>query len=348
MSIIRLQGEQEKQDGIYYEVDSQTEALGSGGMGIVYPAARVDAQGVRRPAAVKFLFDDLPSTVILRAKQEASIQIKNDNLVEMFGFIQISNVLENGQIVNRYHVASELLHGVMLFDLLRGVTTDKNGQPIAFAQELRDKMQNQRQAFALFIVRNVLSGVMALHDMGYVHRDIDPSNIMITDDGKVKLIDFGIVKSLREQGPQLSQTGQFLGKPGYAAPEIVKGYVADHNVTTDIYSIGIMLFELVTGHLPFTGETEEVIEKQKTQMVPLEEIKNKEVAAVIRKATAKKQSERFQSAAEFRVAIEHILSGKTSHTEVIETKKPMDFDWKLIAIASGIGVLLGLIFGLVL
>lgn len=319
---MRLQGAAERAVGIYYEVETTSEPLGSGGMGTVFPATRVEASGQKQAAAVKFLFADLPPTVITRAKQEASIQIKNDNLVEMFGFIQIDQQDEQGQIISRYHVASELLQGVMLFDLLRGKTTDKFGCPVAYAQELFQLMQIDREKFALTVVKSVLSGIMALHDAGYVHRDIDPSNIMVTSNGKIKVIDFGIVKNINDQSPQLSMVGQFLGKPAYAAPEIVNGWVHDQDRTTDIYSIGIMLYELATGHLPFTGTSDDVIEKQKNEPLPVAEIKNRDLAKVLQKATAKKQSARYQSAAEFRVDIEHIMTGIPITLSISVTSKP--------------------------
>lgn len=309
MSIIKLQGTAEFADGIYYEVETSAEPLGSGGMGTVYLASRVDALGHRRPAAVKFLFSDLPPTVIDRARQEASVRVKNDNLVEMFGFIQIDQTDEQGVTMSRYHVASELLHGVMLYDLLRGKTTDKDGNEIAYAQELVRLMESDREKFALTVVKSILSGVMALHDAGYVHRDIDPSNIMITSDRKIKLIDFGLVKNFNDQSPQLSVVGQIIGKPAYAAPETVCGWIDDQNPSTDIYSVGILMYELAMGKLPFTGTSVEVIEQQKNAPLPVSEIKNQDLVKVLLKSTAKKQSARYQSAAEFRVDVEHIISG---------------------------------------
>lgn len=355
MSVLKLQGTNEAAQGVYYEVDTDSEPLGGGGMGSVFPGYRVDAFGVRREAAIKFLFDDLPATVIERAKQEASIQIKNDNLLEMFGFIQIDQVLDNGKQITRYHVASELLHGVMLFDLLRGVTHDKQGVSIDYAKELYQLMQSDRRLFALTITRNVLSGIMALHDAGFAHRDIDPSNIMVTADRKIKVIDFGIVKNLNVQSPQLSIVGQFLGKPSYAAPEIVNGWVHDQNQTTDIYAIGIMFFELLTGHLPFVGSSDEVIEKQKNEMLPLSEIREKDLTYVLRKATSKRQASRYQSVSEMRVDIEHLLAGTPitlatviNNNDSNSTKHlnmPAWLGWVLIV---AIGIIVGVVLSLLL
>lgn len=312
MSVIKLQSPNEEKNHIYYLVDTSIEPLGVGGMGQVFRAIRVQENtGVRTDVAIKFLFDDLPEHAIERARREASIQIHNENLVEMFGFMQIDEVGENGKLYEHYHVVSELLHGVMLYDLLNGKVTDKNGKNIAFAQELYQMYMDNRSAFALMIVKNVLSGIMALHDKGYVHRDLDPSNIMITSDRKIKVIDFGIAKqinSLCTQDKQLTSAGAFIGKASYAAPELVLGDVANQNETTDIYAIGIMLFQLMAGKLPFEGPSHEVLKLHLNGKLPLNEIKDKNIRKIIDKATQKKQVARFQSAAEFRVAIERISS----------------------------------------
>ena len=106
---------------------------------------------------------------------------------------------------------------------------------------------------------------MALHDKGYIHRDLDPSNIMITSDRKIKIIDYGIAKqlsTLTTQDQQLTTAGQFMGKATYASPELVVGDVVHQNETTDIYAIGIMLFQFIVGHVPFEGATHEVLEMQ--------------------------------------------------------------------------------------
>lgn len=95
-----------------------------------------------------------------------------------------------------------------------------------------------------------------MHDKGYIHRDLDPSNIMITSDRKIKIIDYGIAKqlsTLTTQDQQLTTAGQFMGKATYASPELVVGDVVHQNETTDIYDIGIMLFQFIVGHVPLRG-----------------------------------------------------------------------------------------------
>ena len=306
MSLIFIQGEEEKNRNIHYEVDPKLPSLGEGGMGQVLRGVMVNEKnGVRQDVAIKFLFEDLPVHAIERAKREASIQIHNENLVEMFGFIEVVD----GNGTKRYHVVSELLQGVMLFDLLNGKTTDKYGNEIEFAQELFQQYQNDKFSFAVFIVKNILSGLMALHDKGYIHRDLDPSNIMITHDKKVKIIDFGIAKqlnSLNTQDQQLTSTGQFVGKAAYAAPELVLGDVRSQDKSTDIYAVGIMLYQFIVGSLPFEGTMAELIKKQINEKLPLKNVPYKAIRRIIEKATTKKQADRYQSASEMRVDLEHL------------------------------------------
>lgn len=314
MPIIRLQGPAEQQAGIYYQVDTDVPALGAGGMGQVYRGVRVDTRtGDRRPVAIKFLFEDLPANAIERSRREASIRIQSENLVEMYGFIEVPDP-QTG--VTHYHVVSELLEGVMLYDLLEsGTFTDKLGREVPLAKELAQLRQSHPQEFATTIVKSVLSGVMAMHDRGFIHRDIDPSNIMITTEGRIKLIDYGIAKQIRgvRQEASLTSTGNFMGKAAYAAPELVTGDVPHQNETTDIYAIGIMLFQLLTGHLPFDGASHEILEKQMKKPLPLKEISNSNMRNVVDHATRKHQGERYLSAAEFRVDIERAERGqKTS------------------------------------
>lgn len=347
MAIIKIQGAEEKKQHVHYIVDTSAKPLGVGGMGQVFQGQRVEElTGVTIDVAVKFLFDDLGDAAIERSRREAAIQIDSENLVKMYGFIQIDEQTPTG-VHPRYHVVSELLRGVMLLDLLNGKLTDSNGNEVPFARELYDVYQADRYDFAIYIVKSMLSGLMALHDKGFIHRDIDPSNIMITADRKVKIIDFGISKQLNSLSSdrQLTSAGQFMGKAAYAAPELVLGDVAHQNETTDIYAIGIVLFELVTGHLPFEGATNDILNMQLKEKMPLKQVASNQLRKVIAKATEKKQADRYQSAAEFRVSIEQIERTRTrSDIKVDITPAPSLLDRlrskKVIAAAAVVGVLL--------
>lgn len=309
-NIVKIQGAQERAAGIYYEVDCAAAPIGVGGMGRVYRGIRVEeSTGVRRPVAVKFLYSDLPESMLKRVRREASIQIHNENLILMQGMVSVPATGPDGKTTMRLHVVSELLHGVMLHSLLQGVTTDTEGKEIAYAKELLQLYKADPQKFAILIVKNILSGIMALHDRGYIHRDIDPSNIMITSDHKIKLIDFGIVREIGKPETEAAghtRTGTFIGKAAYAAPELVLGDVENQNETTDIYALGIVLFELATGHKPFTGADQDVLHAQRFEPLPLDEIADSRLRNIIAKATEKSQARRYLSAAEFRVALEQM------------------------------------------
>lgn len=349
MSIIKLQGEQERRDQISYEVDPSDKPLGVGGMGQVFKGIRIDHKtGTRQPVAIKFLFEDLTQGLIERARREASIQINSENLVKMYGFIEVKDA---GGVMH-YHVVSELLEGVMLADLLNGKTTDNSGNEIPYAKELYNRSQVDREGFAALIVKKVLSGIMAMHDKHYIHRDIDPSNIMVTADGNVKLIDYGIakqIKTINTQDRALTSTGQFMGKAAYAAPELVTGDIPHQNETTDIYAIGIMLYQLLTGKLPFDGADHEVLQMQMRSKPNLRLIPNKELRKVVEKATAKRQSDRYISASEFRVDLErnerHLKTN--SGSPAISIKSIWTGKGKVLGLSAGVALLVAVVLGLI-
>lgn len=324
MSIVKLQGEQEKQQGIYYEFDNAQRPLGEGGMGKVFRGRQVNViTNTTRDVAIKFMFASLPPNVIKRAEDEANIRIHNENLVEMMGFLTTEDKNPNGSTMVRYHVVSELLIGVSLSDLMQGIVTDQNGQPMPYAQNLYKLYNSSPEQFAVLIIKKLLSGIMALHDAGYIHRDIDPSNIMITRDEKIKLIDFGIAKKvdgLKTHDRNLTTAGQFMGKPQYAAPELIVGDLKNQNKPTDIYAIGVLLFQLITGHMPFEGPSNVVLNAHLHSKMPLKQIKDSQLRRVLERATEKDCTKRYQSAAEFRADLDSYGSDNNSSDRNYKSK----------------------------
>lgn len=282
--------------------------IGEGGMGVVYRGKRVDENnGIKTEVAIKVLHDGLSDEIYARAQREASIQIKHTNLIEMYGLISDFETDKFGIRRTRHYVISELLHGVDLSDLLNGKFDNSDGSENSYAKALYSKYIKNRKEAAIEIIRSISSGVLALHDAGYIHRDIDPSNIMVTDDGAIKLIDFGIAKNINTLDTRdrlTTSAGKFMGKAEYASPELVLGDVRNHNYTTDIYALGILLFRLIVGKLPFTGPQYEVQQKQLKSKVPTRQIEDVALAKVVKKATEKTQSSRYSTVAEFRVAID--------------------------------------------
>ena len=311
MNIIRLQGNTEKRIGIYYEYDVDSTPLGEGGMGRVFKGYRVvERTGERMPVAIKAIYENIPERVVERARREANIQLDNDNLIRMYGFVETVTQLEGDTKCKvHYHVIMELLIGVTLEDIMNGVTSDQNGMQIPFAAEIYSQYTQNRDAAVVRIMKSILSGLMALHDNGFIHRDIDPSNIMLTIDGKIKLIDFGICKqivSLESLDKALTATGVFMGKVNYAAPELVLGDVRSQNYTTDIYALGVLLYQLCTGHLPFTGTDQDILSANLRKSLPMGDVRRSDFKKIIRKATEKVQSKRYASVAELRVDLERI------------------------------------------
>ncbi|MBR6648305.1 MAG: serine/threonine protein kinase [Bacteroidaceae bacterium] len=315
MNIIRLQGNEEKQNSIYYEYDVDAKPLGEGGMGRVFKGFRVNEKnGERIPVAIKAIYDNIPERIVERARREAAIQVDNDNLIRMYGFIETVSYYEGGKKCKvYYHIIMELLVGVTLDDIINGITTDANGTQIPFAAELYTQYTQNRSAAIVRIMKPILSGLIALHDKGYIHRDIDPSNVMITEDGKIKLIDFGICKkivSLDTVDKALTATGVFMGKVNYAAPELVLGDVSSQSYTTDIYALGILLYQLSTGHLPFSGTDQDILSANLRRSLPMKDVRNSKLKRVIRKATEKIQSKRYASVTEMLVDLEKINTNK--------------------------------------
>ena len=175
------------------------------------------------------------------------------------------------------------------------------------------------------LLLTVASCLALLHAHGIVHRDIKPENIILREDGTPVLIDFGIAKKVNElftTGKSLTSPGQFIGKPYYAAPELLLGDLKQQSYSTDVYALGIVLFQLMTGHLPFEGAFQEVYEKQMHEKLPLSEVEDKTVRKIIEKATEKDQRKRYQSAAEFRVDLDRWISEAPKSVKSYKPARP--------------------------
>lgn len=297
--IVRIQGVSELQNQIYYDYDTEAIPLGQGGMGIVYPGRcfRVDNPEEYIPVAIK-LMTNTNQDMIKRAMREASIQIDDPNLLRMYGFIpNMEPDPYTHEMKPKYYMVMERLDGVSLENLLEGVFCSITGTDINAARELYNLGMNDRKAFTVKIMEPVLRGVERLHQAGYIHRDLDPSNIMITQSNEIKIIDYGVCKPVATNvaDEKLTQTGAIIGKVDYAAPELLTGDIRHHNFTTDIYALGIMMFRLFVGSLPFTGDNTVVTKAHLTEPVPTGNISDPEIRRIVEKATQKAQEYRYQS-----------------------------------------------------
>jgi serine/threonine-protein kinase len=159
------------------------------------------------------------------------------------------------------------------------------------------------------IVRQVCSAIEYAHAAGVVHRDIKPANIMVLDDFKIKVMDFGIALS---QSSSMTQTGMAMGTPNYIAPEILRGQEATPR--SDIFSLGVVLYELLTHKKPFQADNisalvYKVVHEQPQWPTELDSKVPALFDVVVKKALAKNPQERYQNAREFAAALEDFTAG---------------------------------------
>ncbi|MYS85929.1 protein kinase domain-containing protein [Embleya scabrispora] len=162
-------------------------------------------------------------------------------------------------------------------------------------------------ARAVAMARDVADALVHSHGLGVIHRDIKPSNVMVTESGSVKVLDFGIAKALAETTTRLTATGLMVGTPAYLSPEQIDGDAVD--ARTDIYSLGCLLYELLTGQPPFTGDSPfAVMNQHLTKQPPPPSALRTDVPAHVDvltlSALAKSPEQRYADAATFRSALE--------------------------------------------
>jgi serine/threonine-protein kinase len=254
------------------------EQIARGGMGEVW---RARDTVLDRPVAVKLLHDSLAgdAKAAKRFRREAltAAQISHPNMANVFDYIE-----ENGQP----GIVMELVPGETLAHRLE----KKKKIPIREAVRMTD---------------DVLSALSAAHAAGIVHRDIKPANILLTPAGEVKVTDFGIARSLSDAS--LTQTGTVMGTAHYSAPEQVRGESA--SPSSDIYSMGVVLFEMLTGERPYSGDTPIAVAMARLSEDPPhpKEVRPAIPAAldaVVMRALAREPGDRFASAAEMRMALD--------------------------------------------
>ena len=193
-------------------------------------------------------------------------------------------------------------------------------------QDLRGLIRQTGQltaAKALSIARQVCEGLAEAHALGVVHRDLKPGNILIDKDGNARIMDFGIARSLKAKG--ITGLGVMIGTPEYMSPEQVEGKEVDQR--SDIYSLGIILYEMLTGQVPFEGDTPLAIAvKHKTEVPRDPRLVNAQIpedlSRVVLKCLQKDKEKRYQSANELYLELGEIEEGIPATERVMTGRKP--------------------------
>lgn len=264
-----------------YRID---KSLASGGAGIVYCALDTT---LNRQVALKELFDDVAQD----PEQAARFKIEAQALA----------AFNHPNIVPVYDMFEECGHFWLVMELLTGgdLSTRIKKEGIIDTQS------------SLKLIRGIASGLHYAHLEGFVHRDIKPENILFAADGGFRLTDFGIAKT--QESNIKTQQGIILGSPGYMSPEQASGEALD--LRSDIYSLGITLYQMVTGKIPFEGETSQVLIKHITQPPESPRLRNPEITHdvdnLIMKMLEKSADKRFKDCQELIMAIDKILANIT-------------------------------------
>ena len=256
-----------------YEVDA---LIASGGMGDVYRArdTRLD-----RPVALKVL--------------ATSVLTDTERLARFTQEARATALINHPNIVSVYDVGSDRGLPFVVSELLRGET-------------LRARMKRGPLGIdaAVACALEIANGLIAAHHLGVVHRDLKPENVFVTEDGRVKILDFGLAKCRNEtlglpiDSSKSTQPGTILGTVGYMSPEQVRG--ADVDERSDIFSLGVMLYEMIAGCAPFERETpvETLYAILKDEPPPLDRQSglSDDVDHIVRHCLEKSPTGRFQSA----------------------------------------------------
>ena len=280
--------------GDRYEIG---EVIGRGGMAEVHEGRDLR---LGRRVAIKILRPDLATDPTFQARfrreAQSAASLNHPNIVSVYdtGQDTLQPEGDNGEpaVVVPY-IVMEYVDGMTLRQLL------------ASGRRLLPER-------ALEIAAGILSALDYAHRHGIVHRDIKPANVMLTRTGDVKVMDFGIARAINDAGSTMTSASAVMGTAQYLSPEQARGEIVD--ARSDLYSTGVVLFELLTGRPPFTGDSAVAIAYQHVSEMPaapsqIDPGVTPEVDAVVLRALAKRADDRYQSAADFRADVERAIAG---------------------------------------
>jgi hypothetical protein len=265
--------------------------LGRGGMGVVYKARHL---GLNRLVALKMILSgghaSAEQMARFRREAEAVAQLQHPNIVQIYDI---------GEHLGLPYFSLEFVDGGSLADRIKR-------QP-----------PSHREAAAW--IETLARAVHAAHVRGILHRDLKPANVMVTEDGTLKITDFGLAKKLGETNGE-TQTGEVLGTPSYMAPEQAAGRIHDFGPGTDIYALGSIFFQLLTGTPPFVGASIwELVHQVLTQEPPLPRTLKPEVPAdletICLKCLAKEPAQRYASAHDLAEELRRFLDDRPIETQ---------------------------------
>ncbi|MEU7606359.1 protein kinase [Streptomyces sp. NPDC040724] len=292
------------------------DLLGAGGMASVYLAYD---SALDRQVAIKTLHSDLGREQSFRERFRREAQA-----VAKLSHTNIVSVFDTGEGEVTFAGAGAGDGAVMPYIVMEYV----EGQPLGSVLEADIRQYGAMPADkALKVTADVLAALETSHEMGLVHRDIKPGNVMVNKRGVVKVMDFGIARAMQSGVTSMTQTGMVVGTPQYLSPEQALGRGVD--ARSDLYSVGIMLFQLLTGRIPFDADSPLAIAYAHVQEEPVAPSSiNRSLTpamdALVARALKKNPNERFPTAAAMGDEVARVLgSGQTGAPVIVQGQGPL-------------------------